>query len=116
MQPSNNGPSHEALMMARNAMRHQQAGIVRQQQAGLVHQQQQRSPIVINSQNNPGSLASYSSPTPQHVQQRSTSLGYEGLRSPEMQQLPAVIQENSYRPTLAAAVLNKPSTSQSIIN
>merc|ERR1719220_2231329 len=137
-------------MMARNAMRHQQqAGIVRQQQAGLVHQQQQRSPIVINSQNNPGSLASYSSPTPQHVQQRSTSLGYEGLRSPEMQQLapspqsvhrssieerspgpflpqqqqqqkqqqrPAVIQENSYRPTLAAAVLNKPSTSQSIIN
>ena len=147
MQPSNNGPSHEALMMARNAMRHQQAGIVRQQQAGLVHQQQQRSPIVINSQNNPGSLASYSSPSPQHVQQRSTSLGYEGLRSPEMQQLapspqsvhrgsieerspgpflpqqqkqqqqrPAVIQENSYRPTLAAAVLNKPSTSQSIIN
>merc|ERR1719220_2239776 len=127
-------------MMARNAMRHQQqAGIVRQQQAGLVHQQQQRSPIVINSQNNPGSLASYSSPTPQHVQQRSTSLGYEGLRSPEMQKLapspqsvhrgsieerspgpfqqqrPDVIQENSYRPTLAA-VLNKPSTSQSIIS
>ena len=130
MQPSNNGPTHEALMMARNAMRHQQAGIVHQ-----------RSPIVINSQNNP-SLASFSSPTPQHVQQRSSSLGYEGLRSPEMQlapspqsvhrgsieerspgpflpqqqqQRPAVIQENSYRPTLAA-VLNKPSTSQSIIS
>ena len=125
-QPSNNGPSHEALMMARNAMRHQQ-------QAGVVHQ---RSPIVINSQN---SLASFSTATPQHVQQRSSSLGYEGLRSPEMQQLalspqsvhrgsieerspgpfqqqrPAVIQENSYRPTLAA-VLNKPSTSQSIIS
>merc|ERR1712037_648920 len=33
----------------------------------------------------------------------------------QQQQRPAVIQENSYRPTLAA-VLNKPSTSQSIIS
>ena len=106
--PPSNGPSQEAIIMARNAMRIQSSP-------------GQHSPLVLNSQQ---SLASYS---PQHVQ-RSTSLGYEALRSPEMQlaasprpvhrrsieerspgpflpqqqqqqqQRPAVIQENSYRP------------------
>ena len=107
--PPSNGPSQEAIIMARNAMRIQSSP-------------GQHSPLVLNSQQ---SLASYS---PQHVQ-RSSSLGYEALRSPEMQlaasprpvhrrsieerspgpflpqqqqqqqqQRPAVIQENSYRP------------------
>lgn len=101
--PPSNGPSQEAIIMARNAMRIQSSP-------------SQHSPLVLNSQQ---SLATYS---PQHVQ-RSSSLGYEALRSPEMQlvpsprpvhrgsieerspgpflpqqQRPAVIQENSYRP------------------
>ena len=110
LRPSSS-PSQEALMMARNAMRAQPAS-------------GQHSPLVLGATYSPG---------PQVVHQRSTSLGYESLRSPEMQlaqspqslhrgsveerspgpflpqqQRPAVIQEN-FRPT---AVL-KPPTSHS---
>merc|ERR1712226_1189036 len=53
-------------------------------------------------------------PSPQSVHRSSIEERSPGPFLPQ-QQRPAVIQENSYRPTLAA-VLNKPSTSQSIIS